>query len=61
MNREENLKNIGQRVIRVIDELASISQEYIRLEEWSKAQLIETPLIELKEGFIDEIMGEKAE
>lgn len=61
MNREENLKNIGQRVIRVIDELASISQEYIRLEEWGKAQLIETPLIELKEGFIDEIMGEKAE
>ncbi len=61
MNHEEDLRNLGQRITRVIDELASISQEYIRLEEWGKAQIIETPLIDLKEGFVDEIMREAKE
>jgi len=61
MNREEDLRNLGQRITRVIDELASISQEYIRLEEWGKVQMIETPLVDLKEGFVDEIMRELKE
>ena len=56
MDREESLKVLSERILKVIDELDSISEEYANWDEWDKAKIIDSSLEPLKRGFYGEIL-----
>lgn len=57
MNQKADLKSLNGRVIKIIDELADITQGYAELEAWNKMGILETVINDLKDGFLDDIMN----
>ena len=57
MNQKSDLKSLNGRVIKIIDELADITQGYEEMEAWNKTGILETVINDLKDGFLDDIMN----